>query len=356
MPPFRIVAVDDSALFRTLLRNVIADIPDCELVECIADSSLAAERIAALQPDLVTLDVEMPLVNGIEVLRELKRRRVPVNVIMISRFTTKGAQVTTDALIEGAFDFIVKPATGNPSQTRAQLLAELTQRIDALRETSRPSKPPALQTPPSPSPRRLEFGPTNWGAVIIGCSTGGPDALARIVPELPAHLPVPIIIVQHMPERFTASLASRLDEASQLRVAEAQDGMLLQAGQVLIAKGGSHLAFQRTHSERIVVELNSDPHECSCRPSVDYTLRSAFNAFQKPLIAAILTGMGRDGTLGCQLIREHGGYILAQDAPGCTVFGMPKAVIQSGAADEVVSLENIPNAIIRLFHTRTNRT
>lgn len=345
MDPFRIVVVDDSALFRTALRNVLVEISGCEVVASVADGKSAIEKVQELQPDLVTLDVEMPDMNGIAVLRELKRRKLNTKVVMVSRFTTAGAQVTTDALIEGAFDFILKPSGKNPAENKAALRQALEERISALREHAASSAEVTatpLWTPPSvPAPV------ASCDAVFIGCSTGGPDALARVIPELPADFPVPIYVVQHMPEGFTSSLAARLNEASQLEVLEAGDGMRVHAGQVVIACGGRHLKLVRRTSNGALLQLTDDPREHRCRPAVDYTLRSAIDVYQGKMLAVILTGMGRDGTEGCQLVRARGGRVIAQHGDGCTVYGMPKSVITAGLADEVMKLSRIPEALER---------
>ncbi len=341
MDVFRVVVVDDSALFRTLLRNVLSEIPHCEVVASLGDGRTAIDKIAELKPDLVTLDVEMPDVTGIEVLRELKRRRIKSTVIMISRFTSAGAQVTTDALIEGAFDFILKPSGGKPAENKAALKAALAEKISALRETA---DDVAVATP-SKSSETIPAGKVE--AVIIGCSTGGPDALARIIPNLPADLPAPVFIVQHMPEGFTATLASRLNEASELEVLEASDGLRVRAGQVILARGGRHLQLERRTSDGAMISLSDAPHEHSCRPAVDYTLRSAVKLFDGRLLVVILTGMGRDGLAGCELVRQHGGRVLAQHADGCTVYGMPKAIVQHGLAQDVVKLPGLAAAIER---------
>lgn len=351
MPPFRIVVVDDSALFRTLLRNLLTEIPHCEVVASVADGKTALEKIIDLQPDLVTLDVEMPDMNGIDVLRELKRRKVETKVVMISRFTTAGAQVTTDALIEGAFDFIVKPSGKNPTDNKSALRAALNEKISALREVTQAVAEESLPLLSS----LTQTSKANYGAVVIGCSTGGPDALARIIPDLPADLPVPVLVVQHMPEGFTASLASRLNEASPLEVLEASDGLQVRPGQVVIARGGRHLQLSRRSSDRVVLQLTEDPHEHRCRPAVDYTLRSTVDVYQGQLLVVILTGMGRDGTDGCKLVRSRGGHILAQHADGCTVYGMPKSVVTAGLADEIVKLPQIAVVVDRIVRHNSKR-
>jgi two-component system chemotaxis response regulator CheB len=342
MDSFRIVVVDDSALFRTILRNVIAEIPQCEMIASIADGKAAVEKIAELNPDLVTLDLEMPGFTGLDVLRELKRRRIKTRVLMVSRFTAAGAKATTDALIEGAFDFILKPSGFNPAENKAVLLDALMEKIAALRDAAAavPSVPLASAATAVKLPRggRVE-------AVVIGCSTGGPDALARIIPDLPADLPVPVFIVQHMPKGFTASLASRLNEASELEVLEADDGAAVKAGQVVLARGGQHLLLERLTPAGVVVRLTDAPPEHRCRPAVDYTLRSAVNVFQGRLLAVILTGMGHDGTAGCRLVASQGGQVLAQHADDCVVYGMPKSVVEAGIADFAVKLSQIAMTI-----------
>lgn len=345
MDAFRVVVVDDSALFRTLLRNVLAEIPNCEVVAVVGDGAAAIEKIIQLQPDLVTLDVEMPEFNGIEVLRQLKRRKFKTNVVMISRFTAAGASVTTDALIEGAFDFILKPSGSNPAENKALLRTALEEKISALRDMGADvTAGISVAAPISPAPAAT----ASCEAVVIGCSTGGPDALARIIPDLPADLPAPVFVVQHMPEGFTASLASRLNEASSLDVLEAADGLRVSAGQVVIARGGRHLQLERRTSGGVIVKLSDAPLEHSCRPAVDYTLRSAVEIFDGHLLAVILTGMGRDGTAGCRLVRSRGGRVLVQDPDGCTVYGMPKAVAQAGLANDVAKLPRMAAAINRL--------
>jgi two-component system chemotaxis response regulator CheB len=349
MSSFRIVVVDDSALFRTMLRNVILEIPNCEMVASVGDGATAVEKIAELNPDMVTLDLEMPDMNGIAVLRELKRRRVDTKVVMISRFTTAGAQVTTDALIEGAFDFIVKPSGKNPAENKAALRLAVEERIQALRCAGDEVRVES-SVPESPTASSL---PARYDAILIGCSTGGPDALARIIPDLPGDLSIPVFVVQHMPEGFTASLAARLNEASSLEVLEAEEGMRVRGGQVVLARGGSHLQIARRTPQHVVLHLSDDPHEHRCRPAIDFTLRSAVTAFGGNLLVVILTGMGRDGTEGCRLVRSCGGRILAQHADGCTVYGMPKAVVTAGLAHEVIQLPRIAAVIERTVRNRS---
>ena len=349
MDAFRVVVVDDSALFRMALRNVLTEIPGCEVVASVAEGKSALEKIEQLRPDLVTLDLEMPDMDGIGVLRELRRRKLDAKVVMISRFTTAGAQVTTDALIEGAFDFVLKPSGKDPAENKRNLRQALEERITALRDRTVVSSEPGASSTTRKTQSVASAPPCD--AVFIGCSTGGPDALARIIPDLPGNFPVPIFIVQHMPDGFTASLAARLNEASALEVIEAHNGLIARGGQVVLARGGRHLKILRQVAGGVAVQLTEDPPLHSCRPAVDYTLRSAHDVLSGRMLVAILTGMGRDGMEGCQLVRASGAYVIAQQADGCTVYGMPKAVIAAGLADQIVKLPAIAGALTRAIES-----
>jgi len=348
MSLIRIVIVDDSALFRTLLRNAIAEIPDCEVAASVADGKSALQKIEELKPDLVTLDVEMPEMSGIAVLQELRRRRSTSKVLMVSRLTAAGAQVTTDALLQGAFDFILKPSGKDPGANKASLCADLAEKISALRDAVSPPLERVSELPQALG-KRL---PRSAGceAVVIGCSTGGPDALGHLLSQFKADMPVPVFIIQHMPENFTASLAVRLNEACELNVSEATEGMRVGPGQVVVARGGRHLQLARRGSGRFSISLADAPPEHNCRPSVDYALRSAVDAIGGRVLVVILTGMGRDGLEGCRLVRARGGSVIAQHADGCTVYGMPKAVIAAGQADQVVKLDAMAAAIETTVH------
>lgn len=343
MESVRVLIVDDSALFRTLMRNALTEIPGCEVVGSVSDGETALARIEQLNPDLVTLDVEMPGMGGIAVLKELRKKRLKTRVVMVSRLTAAGAQVTMDALMQGAFDFILKPHGKDPAANKEALSSALREKILNLQEALAPSPvPPESTVRERSAPTKLS---TPCKAVIIGSSTGGPDALAQLLPFLSVELPVPVVVVQHMPERFTGSLANRLNEASDLEIVEATDKMPITKGKIVIAHGGKHLRFIRRSSGAVTAQLTEDPHEHSCRPAVDYTLRSAVDAFDGPILTVILTGMGRDGTEGCRLVRQRGGHVIAQHADGCTVYGMPKSVIAAGQADQVLRLADIGPAI-----------
>jgi two-component system chemotaxis response regulator CheB len=344
MTNFRVLVVDDSALFRMALMNALRAVPDCEVVGTASDGQSALQKIIELKPDLVTLDMEMPELDGMGVLQELKRRRIQTKVVMVSRLTSADAQVTTDALLLGAFDFILKPNSKDPAANKSELQRSLSEKIAGIREhevSERDTTPAPAPSPPASKAVRT----SEYEAVVIGCSTGGPDALAQVVPYLAPDFPVPILIVQHMPEGFTSSLARRLNEASEIEVVEASDGLKLNKRMAVLARGGRHMRLERRGFRQITVRLSEDPHEHNCRPAIDYTLRSAVEAFDGRLLTVIMTGMGRDGTEGSRLVRERGGEVIVQSAEGCVVFGMPKSVINAGQADRVVPLSQIANTI-----------
>ncbi len=363
----RVMIVDDSALYRQLVRNLLREIPDIEVVGSASSGSEALEKIDSFNPDLLTLDVEMPDVNGIAVLRALRQKRSRVKAIMLSSLTMNGAQVTTDALLAGAFDFIHKPNNLDATKNRTVLLQQLTEKIEAFRESLKSSLPRRSflakgsgdKTPAnSSSPLNISKTHDDLGihahlasgagthsgiafeAIAIGSSTGGPVALREVLAKLPVHTGLPVFVVQHMPAHYTTSLADRLNDACRIAVCEARDGMLIEPNKVYIAPGGSHLCVATYHGKKII-RTTDDPPEQSCRPAVDYTFRSVAEAYNGKVIGVVLTGMGRDGAEGCRVIKQRGGYVIAQHPEGCVVYGMPKVVVEQGLADRVVPLDKI---------------
>jgi two-component system chemotaxis response regulator CheB len=339
----RIVVVDDSALFRHLIRDVLREIPGCSIVGNAENGLRALEQISERGPDLITLDVEMPDMNGIDVLRELKRRGDSTRAIMVSRLTDAGAQITTDALLEGAFDFILKPAGKSPTENRAVLQAALEEKIAAFRHSVKAqgarTEGEANIADETPSSGRCSV-------VLIGASTGGPEALREVLPKLPADFPVPVLVVQHMPPQYTTQLARRLNDMCPLEVHEAANHTPVCPGAVLIAPGGCHMKVI-SRKDDVVTRLTDDPPENSCRPAVDYLFRSAAEIWGSRTTGVILTGMGQDGTDGCRRVGERGGYVIAQSAEGCVVYGMPKSVIDNALSHRAIPLQSIASAIIR---------
>jgi two-component system chemotaxis response regulator CheB len=350
--PTTILVVDDSALYRQSIHNVLRDIADATSVGIAKNGVEAIEKIRLLDPDLLTLDVQMPDMNGIEVLREIKRHRLRPKAIMVSSLTAEGAQVTTDALMEGAFDFILKPSSNDSAANRETLRTSLEKRIAAFRDAA-DRRPRSGVRPggahPVAADEVVESAPTPGAAcraVIIGTSTGGPEALKAVLPKLPVELPVPVLVVQHMPAQYTSSLASRLNEICELEVVEAIDKTEAVAGRIILAAGGKQMKLEQSGS-KLFVRLLDDPPENGVRPSVDYLLRSSTEVLGGNALAVILTGMGRDGLDGCKQLKQAGGVVFAQHQDDCVVYGMPKAVIENNLADRTLSLGKVAPAIVR---------
>jgi two-component system chemotaxis response regulator CheB len=364
----KVMIVDDSALYRQLVKNVLRELEDVEIVGIASTGKDAIERIPELHPDLLTLDVQMPQMNGLQVLDEIKRRRLPVKAIMLSSLTTHGAQVTTDALLAGAFDFIQKPNGPNANENRTLLGEMLSEKIKAFQQNQK-TMMPSRRSPPDSSfvaPLTVPKGQFSESlnaavgtltrkpssrqrieAVVIGTSTGGPVALREVIPKLPKTLSVPVFIVQHMPPKYTRSLADRLGESSQIPIDEAVHGMKVEAGHAYLAQGGLHMGLEMRHL-RLSITTPNDPPEHNCRPAVDYTIRAVGEMYKGNVLAVILTGMGRDGTEGCRQLKQMGGTVLAQHPYGCTVYGMPKSVVEENLADRVIPLEKMAAWIVRL--------
>jgi two-component system chemotaxis response regulator CheB len=348
--PIRVMVVDDSVVVRKIVTDVLSADPDIEVVGTAVNGKVAVAKLEQLKPDLITMDIEMPEMNGIEAVRAIRALRNRVPIVMFSTLTDRGASATLDALSAGANDYVTKPANvGSVGQSMESVRQQLIPKIKGL--TGRPvflgTPPPAPVAPPRPAAPRT--GPGKKPAVlVIGSSTGGPEALARVLPQLPAALPVPILLVQHMPPVFTRQFAQRLDRLCALRVVEATDGVPLEPGTVHLAPGDHHLVV-RASARGLTTGLNQGPPENFCRPAVDPLFRSAVTAYDGAVLGVVLTGMGADGRNGAGEIRAHGGTVVVQDQATSVVWGMPGAVSQAGYADETLPLDRIPEAITRLI-------
>lgn len=347
----RVLIVDDSTLFRKVVRDALATCQGVEVVAVASDGKSALEKIEHYRPDLVTLDVEMPVLNGIEVLRELHARPHRPEVIMLSGLTDHGALNTTQALRLGAFDFVLKPhGQANMEESAQQLRADLVPKVRALQDRlaaanqQKSEKPNEADVPFTPPVGSKPFDISQVTVVGIGVSTGGPAALSTMLPKLPASLSVPLLIVQHMPPMFTKSLANDLNRACKISVCEAQDGQSVTSGTAYIAPGGKQMKVATENGAK-VIRITDDPPERSCRPSVDYMFRSIAHEYGRQAMAVVMTGMGDDGTLGCRLLKRHGCMVVAQDEKSCVVFGMPRQVISAGLADKVVPLEQLHEVV-----------
>jgi two-component system chemotaxis response regulator CheB len=345
----RVLLVDDSAVMRSLLRMVLEPQPSIEIAGAARNGEEAFAAFDALQPDLVLLDIEMPGMNGLDVLSGLRRRNGRVPIIMCSTLTLRGARITLDALVRGATDYVAKPgAQHNLREGVETLTRELIPKILALYPPpgSRPSFPTAdLQTAGRiPEIRHLSAGPAlGPKLVVIGVSTGGPAALEALLPKVPASFPLPILIVQHMPRLFTGLLAERLNNLCSLRVREADEGARPEPGVVDIARGDFHLEL----TPDLRLHLSQDPPENFCRPSVDVLFRTAARGCAGHLLGIILTGMGSDGLAGCRAIRSAGGQVFAQDSATSVIWGMPGAVVNAGLAHKILALDSLPGEMLR---------
>jgi two-component system, chemotaxis family, protein-glutamate methylesterase/glutaminase len=357
--PMRVLVVDDTITYRKLVSEALAGERGIEVVGAAANGKIALQRIPQLRPDLLTLDLEMPEMSGLEVLQWLKKSGSDVGAIVLSGTTNQGANSTVAALGLGAFDFVLKPTGGSFEENIVRLRKDLSQRILAygqhktvcriLHGPPSPSAPP-VKIPQPPVPHRAAQGKPAAGrpeVVVLGISTGGPQSLTKVLPQLPANFKLPLLIVQHMPPVFTKSLADDLNRRCKVKVCEAADGQPVEGGVIMIAPGGKQMKVKNVDGS-IVASLTDDPPENSCRPSVDYLFRSVSEVYGGNSIGVIMTGMGSDGTRGCRELKRLGASIIVQDQATSVVFGMPKGPIDEGIADIVAPLQDIALEIVRL--------
>jgi len=342
--PIGVMVVDDSAFMRFAIAQQLNGDPEIQVIGSASNGREALQLLPELQPDVITLDVEMPYLDGLSTLREIMKN-YPRPVIMFSSLTQEGTAETIRALMLGAIDFIPKP--DNRLDVRAAM-ADMGAKIKLAARAKVKSTVSQLLVhahplPPVQADKKVQTYLKRTPVILIGSSTGGPSALSEIVPALPAGLQSPVVVVQHMPAGFTRSLSERLNSLSPLSVKEAEPGDVLLTGQVLLAPGGFHL----TLDENDRVTLNQKPAVHGVRPAVDVTLNSLIQHYGKHIIAVILTGMGTDGTHGASLLHSSGGYVIAEDESTCVVWGMPRSVVEAGAADAVLPRPKIARAIER---------
>ena len=351
MAKIRVLIVDDSVVIRRMLSDLLASDPDIEVVGTAANGQIGVAKITQLNPDLVTLDIEMPVMDGLETLRAIRKTYRKLPVIMFSTLTEAGAAATLDALSLGASDYVAKPANvGSVGAALERIRVELIPKIKGL---CRPAIAPRSAGPRSGVGLEIKnsLGTTGIAnhrpeVLAIGVSTGGPNALATLMPGLVRNFPVPIVIVQHMPPMFTRLLAERLAVVSGLVAHEGVAGALLRPGEIWVAPGGFHMEVART-AEGVSLRTHEGPPENSCRPAVDVLFRSVAQTYGARSLAVVLTGMGQDGLRGCGNIREAGGQVLAQDEASSVVWGMPGAVSQAGLAHKVLPLSELAAEINR---------
>ncbi len=365
----RVMVVDDTVTYRRILSDVIEGMGDAEVVATAPQGRLALARLEQGPVDLVLLDLEMPEMDGLETLGHIRRLHPEVSVVMISGQNARAAEATIRALEQGALDFIRKPEGNDPEASRQELrevlkplLRHVRMRHNLRAEAPPPASPspsPKPAVPPVPEPPRVPSGPrmallpARFDVLGIGVSTGGPNALGDFIPGLPADFPLPILLVQHMPPGFTASLAEHLDKRSKLRVSEAMEGETIHPGKVYIAPGGRHMVVRRrpataSEPEALIVGINENPPENSCRPSVDVLFRSMAAQYEGGMLSVIMTGMGNDGCEGVRAMKRRGCHCLSQSAESCVVYGMPLAVDEAGLSDERVPLGALAYRVTQL--------
>lgn len=348
MAKTRVLVVDDSAVMRQLLSDILSRDPELEVIGTAADPFVARDKIKALNPDVLTLDVEMPRMDGLSFLEKLMRAH-PMPVVMVSSLTEQGAATTLRALELGAVDFVTKPKLDVLSGT-LDLGEEIVEKV----KHAAGARVRAPRTAPSPAVARAPLPPASGAllrstnrVIAVGASTGGTEALREFLVPLPPDSPG-IVIVQHMPANFTRSFAERLDSLCQVRVKEAEDGDRILAGHVLIAPGNFHMAVQRSGAVYSVRVFQDEPVNRH-RPSVDVLFDSCASALGSNVVGVILTGMGGDGARGLLAMRKAGARTIAQDEASCVVFGMPREAILLGGAEQTLSLTDIPKAVLRLL-------
>jgi len=360
MRKIRVLIVDDAVVIRKILAETLATDPIVEIAGTAPNGRLALQKIPQVNPDLVTLDVEMPEMDGLATLREIRKVYPKLPVIMFSTLTARGAAATLDALSAGASDYVTKPANvGSVVAAMQNVRDQMLPKMKALCPWAKDAaqNPGGPHLPPRKSLTRTTAGSGRPTAPIevlaIGVSTGGPAALSQFFSQLPADFPVPIVVVQHMPAIFTKQLADRLDRVGPLAVSEAEPGCILQPGEAWVARGDYHLTL-RKQGLNVALELNQAPPENSCRPAVDVLFRSVAEVYKAHACGAIFTGMGYDGLRGSQFVRDAGGYVFAQDEASSVVWGMPGAVVEAGLADSIQTLSRMAPEIDKLIRSSRN--
>ncbi|MBN4053207.1 chemotaxis response regulator protein-glutamate methylesterase [bacterium AH-315-L15] len=353
--PIRVLIVDDAIVVRRAVTEILERDLEISVVGTAADGKIALQKIVQLNPDVLVLDIEMPVCDGFEVLRELRRTHSRIWTVMFSTLTQRGAGQTIEALSLGAHDYVSKPTSVSGVNGYRQGLERVA--VDLIPKIKQfiNRRPGGIQRtkgtagPSKPLKSSVVFKPSQVPEVVaIGVSTGGPEALSKLLPGIPKTFPAPILIVQHMPALFTRLLAERLNKDAQIKVIEAVDGMALEPSVAYIAPGGYHLSVQKSGTKACVV-LNQDPPENSCRPAADYLFRSVAEIYGNRGLGLIMTGMGNDGLKGLRLMKEKGATVIAQDEASCVVWGMPSAVVKEGLAVSVLPLGELSRAIACCF-------
>ena len=346
----KVLVVDDSALMRKIISDMINSQPDMEVVDTARNGEDLLRKLQKVEPDVISLDVEMPIMGGIEALQELKNRNIQIPVIVLSSVSSKAASSTMECLEAGAFDFISKPSgqiSLDIDKVKDNLIEKIKLAVEKNTKTTISLKPNSggseiISKVNSYSRKNVSKGKLE--AVVIGASTGGPKALYTVITALPANIGVPIFVVQHMPAGFTKAFADRLNANSDINVVEATHGQAIEKNTVYIAPGGFHMQIAKDKN----IYMNQEPTIWGVRPAVDKLFFSASEVYGSGLLSAVLTGMGRDGAAGTAEVKKNGGITISEHESTCTIYGMPKATYETGMVDEVLPLGEIPIEIVRL--------
>ena len=338
----RVVVIDDSAYVRKVVREILSRSPFLEVVGTARDGREALELVERLDPDVVTCDLIMPELDGVGFVREqMQRRPVPIIIMSVAKETAEAALTALDA---GAIDFVQKP-TALASEKIFEVSAELIDKVKAAGSISLNR----IATVPAPQPVRASqpyvAGTHSVDVVVLGISTGGPQALKRLIPQLPKDFPVPVVMVMHMPVGYTEMYAAKLNELSELEVKEAGEGDEIKPGWVYLAAAGRHLTFKRDANGKVVAHLDAKPFSSLHRPSVDVMFQSAAEVYGNRVLGVVMTGMGSDGKQGAAWIKSQGGQVFTEAESSCVVFGMPAAVVEAGLSDKSIALEDMAHAI-----------
>ena len=357
MEKLRVLVVDASSVHRLAMTEALKSIDEVEVVGMAPNGKIGLTRVEQLRPDLITLDMGMPDMGGMEMLRRLKAAGSSVDVLMVSLHPLRGTEVAVEAAKLGAFGFITRSAATDHRENAESLRADLRRVMDtyvtnrllrAARKATGPAREPAPPPAAASATRAsLPSAAQSVEIVAVGISTGGPQALGKVIPQLPEDLPAPVVVVQHMPDSFIGALVAGLNDKSRIRVVEGQDGLPLRGGTVYLAPGEKQMKVAgRAHGEVLV--LTDDPPENHCKPAADYLFRAVAEVYGPQALGVIMTGMGADGREGLKLMKARGARVIAQDKDSCVVFGMPMEAIRAGVADCVVPLEEIAAHIVRM--------
>lgn len=349
----RVLVVDDSVVFRSQIKAALEGVAGVEVVGVANNGKIALQKLAQSSVDLITLDMEMPEMGGIETIKEIKKAKFPVRIIVFSAHTTRGSEAALEALTAGADDFVAKPAGEDlnyenaASKIREELIPKITQFFPNERKASTAPSPTIAARPALPTFSARDLATFRPSVIVIGSSTGGPPALEKVLKEFSLPYQLPILIVQHMPPVFTASLAKRLQETTGMPACEATDMMEIKNNHIYVAPGDYHMSVKKA-GEKKFLSLDQSPQRNSVRPAVDILFESAAEHYGYRTMGVVLTGMGEDGLIGARAIKEKGGGVMIQNKESCVVFGMPGAIFAAGFQDGMGDLVEI-NTLLRKY-------